>query len=161
MVPLALAGCGGSDSDSGRTSSPSTETRTTEAASGNPSVIMGRTLTCTGGGPAKVIYGNSHEAPLDLIVGWEGEAYGSSSVSYILIIEGGGITRQAALKRIVGTGEIVQFLYDLSTNEQTNIDPPDASQEVMKFPGTLAGVDGSWQARGVVSVDGQDTVSCA
>lgn len=159
IASIGLAGCGGSSGSS--ESESSQESSTTAAASGNPSLLRGRELTCTGDGISlTVTYGNTREAPLDLVAGWLGEADGATSVSYILTIAANGVQRQAAFKRIVGTGEIFQFLYDLNSSQQTDIKPPDASQAAMVFPNALAGVDGDWSVSGVVSVDGQDLIAC-
>lgn len=157
-VPLALAGCNAGNNSGGGGKSPSESSSASSAAT-----VKSMSLTCTGGAVTSVSLGNSEHDPSRITAAWGGTAPAVSNVSYILVLSSadGSVSRQAAFKRIIDTGEIYQFLYDLGTNQQTNIEPPDASQAPAIFPGALAGVSGDWTAKGVVSVDGQDEISCA
>lgn len=90
-------------------------------------------------------------------------------ISYILTITSadGQKSKQLAKKMYVNGETPSQFIYDASTIGQTNLpvdggaDPTNVNDAVLNFPGALDGIGPDWKADGVISIDGQDALTCS
>lgn len=161
VFSLVLSACGGGNSSDATAGMTGVATDPVPVAAGAPEV-QSVDLTCDLGVTAQV--SNTVGAPTDVLVIWSPlGTRGVDFASYIITLTSadGSIVRQAAKKLYAAGDSPTQFVYDLQSAQQTNIETTDEDLSRIDFPDALTGVTGQWKATGVVNVDGADKVICS